>query len=84
MLATCRRDGVYILNTGGQDQLKLPFPGTDLGSAATAWSPSTWDRPHLLCIAYSGKAIFFDCEAALKGRCGDSWQDEQAKDILWG
>ena len=87
VLATCGSDDIHILNTGGQDQLKLPFPGTDDGgSRVVAWSPNTWDRPHLICIGYSGEAVFVDCEAALKGRCGNSWQGNhaQATDVLWG
>ena len=71
---------ICILSISGEDQVqcRLPYPGI-AGTGVVAWSPLTWDCPHLLCIACSGEALFFDCKAALKGKCEDPLQGE----VVW-
>ena len=83
VLAMMSDQGVCMLDTVSLDLVHLALPG-NVSTGAIAWSPSSWDTPHLLCMADNGKAVFANQKAEMKGRGGDPMQDAHAPaHLVW-
>lgn len=84
VLAMMGDHNICMLDTVSLDLAHLSLPGNN-GTIPAAWSPQSWDTPHLLCITQSGEAHFHDHAAELKGRGQLQMQDAQAPghDLVW-
>ena len=83
VLAMMGLHDIFMLDTVSLDLVRMRPPGED-GTIPVAWSPQSWDTPHLLCITQDGVALFYDQKGEVKGRGQHQMQDAPANDMLWG
>ena len=83
VLAVLSGREIGFLNTYSRALFQWARPGIS-GSSVAAWSPLSWDAPHLLCTTRTGEVLFIDHRAALKGRCEEPVQDASIRDMAWG
>ena len=82
-LALVGCSGICILDTVTRALSQLPRPDIS-GNSLVAWSPRSWDAPHLLCTTHNGDARFVDHKAALTGRCESTVKGARTQDMVWG